>query len=229
MRKIYRKKLLDANVRERGNMSLRRTCAVLATLATCAFAPAASADAAVPRPATCGRLAVAVVIDRSGSMAGAPIDNAKLAAIGVVDKLGQDDCITVIAFDSSPSSIVALHPLTDPNVVKTQVAGIHAGGGTDLLSALVAAHTSLATATSATKKHVVLLTDGQSPVAGLQLLAQRMSMEHMTLSTIGFGTSIDEPTLRMLATAGNGRYYNVIDPTMLPRVFARDLDIVLSP
>jgi hypothetical protein len=76
---------------------------------------------------------------------------------------------------------------------------------------------------------VVLLTDGQSPTAGLQALAQTMNGEHMTLTTIGFGTSTDEQTLKMLSSTASGRYYKVIDPSALSRVFTREVELVLGP
>src|SRR6266700_1414879 len=60
---------------------------------------------------TCTRSAFAFVIDRSGSMMGQPIDSAKAAAAAAVDKLGTNDCVGVIAFDSSPTTIVPMQPL----------------------------------------------------------------------------------------------------------------------
>ena len=178
---------------------------------------------------TCTRAAFALVIDRSGSMTGQPIESAKAAAAATVDKLSANDCVGVITFDSSPTTVVAMHPLTDPATVKAAIARIQPGGGTEILTALDAAHKALLGAPAARKKHVVLLTDGQSPTAGLQALVQTMSGELMTLSTIGFGDSTDEQTLKMLASTGSGRFYRVTDPTTLARTFTREVDTVLAP
>ncbi len=176
---------------------------------------------------TCTRLALALVIDRSGSMTGVPMDNAKAGAAAVVDRLGPSDCITIIAFDSAPTTVVPLDAVKDVNAVRTAIANIHAQGGTEILTALAAAHASLLTATSARRRHVILLTDGMSPVAGMQSLAQTMNAEHMTLTAIGFGTSTDEQTLKMLANTAAGRFYRVLDATALPRIFPRELDLAL--
>jgi len=198
-----------------------------ALLALTAFVvPAIARADAAP---TCGRLALALVVDRSGSMTGQPLDNAKAAGSAAVDRLGTSDCVTVITFDSAPTTVVALHPLSDPNAVKAAIARIQAGGGTEIGSAIDVAHKSLLTATAARKKHILLLTDGQSPTAGLQQLAQTMSIEHMTLSTVGFGSSTDEQTLKMLASTTSGRYYRVTDATALAGVFSREVDRVLAP
>jgi secreted protein with Ig-like and vWFA domain len=178
---------------------------------------------------TCTRSAFAFVIDRSGSMTGQPLDSVKSATSAAVDKLGPNDCVGVIAFDSAPTTIVAMHPLTDPQAVKAAIARIQAGGGTEILSALNAAHTTLAGQTGARKKHVVLMTDGMSPIAGLQQLAQTMNGEHMTITTIGYGTSTDEQTLKMISSTAAGRYFHVGDPTAFTNVFSRDVDMTLAP
>ncbi len=178
---------------------------------------------------TCTRSAFAFVIDRSGSMTGAPIDSAKAAAAAAVDKLGTNDCVGVIAFDSSPMTIVAMQPLLDPTAVKAAIARIQAGGGTEILSALTAAHQAMLQQSAAHKKHVVLLTDGQSPIAGLQTLAQTMNGEHTTITTIGYGSSIDAQTLEMISKTASGRYFHVMDPSALTRVFTRDVEMTLTP
>src|SRR5579863_9098151 len=45
-------------------------------------------------------LNLAVVIDRSGSMAGAKIEKARQAAAMIVDRLAPDDVFSLVAFDS---------------------------------------------------------------------------------------------------------------------------------
>ncbi|HEX4512108.1 MAG TPA: VWA domain-containing protein [Polyangiaceae bacterium] len=177
----------------------------------------------------CTRAAFELVIDRSGSMTGAPIDGAKAAAAAAVDKLGTNDCVGVIAFDSSPTTIVPMQTLLDPGAVKAAIARIQAGGGTEILSALTAAHRAMQRQGAARTKHVILLTDGQSPIAGIQMLAQTMNSEHITITTIGYGSSVDAQTLRMISDTASGRYFNVMDPNALTRVFTRDVDMTLRP
>jgi secreted protein with Ig-like and vWFA domain len=197
----------------------------LAAAAAVFFVPALAHADFMP---TCTRLAFSFVIDRSGSMTGQPIESAKAAASAAVDKLGTNDCVGVIAFDSAPTTIVPMQPLTNPGTVKAAIARIQAGGGTEILTALDAAHKTILGQTAARKRHIVLLTDGQSPVAGLQSLAQTMNGEHVTLTTIGYGSSVDEQTLKMLSTTASGRYYHVMDPNALTTVFGRDVDATLN-
>jgi len=177
---------------------------------------------------TCSRSAFAFVIDRSGSMTGAPLESAKAAASAAIDKLGPNDCVGVIAFDSSPTTISPMGPLLTPGAVKAAIARIQPGGGTEILTALEAGHKAVFAQTTARKHHVVLLTDGQSPIAGLQTLAQTMNGEHITVTTIGYGSSVDEQTLKMISNTTGGVYFHVADPTALTTVFSRDVDRALQ-
>jgi Mg-chelatase subunit ChlD len=177
---------------------------------------------------TCTRSAFAFVIDRSGSMTGQRIESVKSAAQAAVDKLGTNDCVGVIAFDSAPTTIVPMQPLSNPGAVKAAIARIQPGGGTEILTALDAAHNALVLQTAAHKRHVVLLTDGQSPIAGLQTLATRMNGEHITITTIGYGSDVDENTLKMISSTASGRYFHVMDPSATTTVFSRDVDMTLN-
>ena len=189
------------------------------------FVPAVAQADFLP---TCTRSAFAFVIDRSGSMTGQRIESVKAAASSAVDKLGTNDCVGVIVFDSSPTTIVPMQPLLDPGAVKAAIARIQPGGGTEILTALDAAHNALVMQTAARKRHVVLLTDGQSPTAGIQTLAQRMNGEHITITTIGYGSDVDESTLKMISSTAAGRYFHVMDPSATATVFARDVDMTLN-
>jgi len=178
----------------------------------------------------CNRLALTLVIDRSGSMTGAKLAEAKAAAAAAVDHLTGNDCVAVITFDSAPQTVVPMQSASDKTAIKDAIARITAGGGTEILTALRAAHgTFTAQTAAARKKHVILLTDGMSPVAGLQTLAQTMVAAHETLTTAGLGDDVDEQTLRALSATGTGRYYHVVDPTMLARIFTREVDLALTP
>ncbi|HEU4537942.1 MAG TPA: VWA domain-containing protein, partial [Polyangiaceae bacterium] len=53
-------------------------------------------------------VALSLVIDRSGSMAGLPIEMAKAAAKAAVEVLQPDDLVEVIAFDSQPTRYVKM-------------------------------------------------------------------------------------------------------------------------
>jgi uncharacterized membrane protein/uncharacterized protein YegL len=170
-------------------------------------------------------VAMVLVIDRSGSMSGQPLEMAKAAAKATADTLSSDDLLEVIAFDSQPTKVVKMTAAKYRARIQNDIARIQAGGGTEIYSALDASYQSL-TVTRARKKHVILLTDGQAPNNGIRDLTQAMVAEGITVSTVGLGGGVDESLLRMISDLGGGRFYKVMDPTQLPRVFTRETEMV---
>ncbi len=172
------------------------------------------------------QVAMVLVIDRSGSMSGLPMEMAKAAAKATADTLSSDDLLEVVAFDSSPTRVVRMTAAKHRARIQNDIARIQAGGGTEIFSALDAAYQSL-TVTRARRKHVILLTDGQAPRNGIRDLSQAMAAEGITVSSVGLGTQIDESLLRDdISTPGGGRFYKVLDPQQLPRVFTRETEMV---
>ena len=171
------------------------------------------------------QVAMVLVLDRSGSMSGLPIEMAKAAAKATADTLASDDLIEVIAFDSTPTRVVRMTPAKHRARIQSDIARIQAGGGTEIFAALDAAYQTL-TVTRARRKHVILLTDGQAPHNGIHDLVQAMAAEGITASAVGLGSGIDETLLRMISDGGGGRLYKVADPQSLPRVFTRETEMV---
>ncbi len=171
------------------------------------------------------QVAMVLVIDRSGSMSGLPIEMAKAAAKATADTLSGDDLLEVIAFDSQPTRVVRMTPAKHRARIQTDIARIQAGGGTEIFSALDASYQTLS-ATRAKRKHVILLTDGQAPVQGIRDLVQAMAAEGITISSVGLGSGVDEGLLRMVSDLGGGRFYKVLDPQSLPKVFTRETEMV---
>jgi Ca-activated chloride channel family protein len=170
-------------------------------------------------------VAMALIIDRSGSMTGLPLEMAKQAAKATADTLAGDDLLEVIAFDSQPTRIVQMTAARHSARIQTDIARIQAGGGTEIFPALDAAFQALSS-TRAKRKHAILLTDGQAPNSGIRDLVQAMSAEDITVTTVGLGGGADEGLLRTIAEVGGGRFYKVADPQALPRIFTRETELV---
>lgn len=171
------------------------------------------------------QVAMVLVIDRSGSMSGLPLEMAKAAARATADTLSGDDLLEVIAFDSQPTRLVKMTPAKHRARIQNDIGRLSPGGGTEIFGALDAAYQSL-TVTRARRKHVLLLTDGQAPQGGIRDLTQAMVSEGITVSTVGLGSGVDEGLLRTVSDLGGGRFYKVLDPQALPRVFTRETEMV---
>ncbi len=170
-------------------------------------------------------LAMILVMDRSGSMSGLPLEMAKAAAKATVDVLSPTDLIEVIAFDSQPVRYVKMQQARNRARIEGNISRIQSGGGTEIFPALDAAYQDM-TVTQARKKHVVLLTDGRAPNGGIQDLVQAMVAESITVTSVGLGDEVDDQLLRMIADAGGGRYHKANDPNALPRIFTKETEMV---
>ena len=98
-------------------------------------------------------VAMALVIDRSGSMTGLPMEMAKAACRATVETLQGDDLIEVIAFDSTPTRYVKMQPARYRSRIQNDIARIQPGGGTEIFSSLDMAYQDLSVV-QARKKHV---------------------------------------------------------------------------
>jgi uncharacterized membrane protein len=170
-------------------------------------------------------VAISLVIDRSGSMTGLPLEMAKAAAKATVGVLSPDDLVEVIAFDSQPVRYVKMQPARNRSRIAAEIARINPGGGTEIFPALDAAYQDM-TVTQARKKHVILLTDGRAPTGGIRDLTAGMISELITVTTVGLGGDVDDQLLRMIADVGGGRFHAVQDPSNLPRIFTKETEMI---
>ena len=166
-------------------------------------------------------LALALVIDKSGSMANQKIELAKSAALATADLLTARDYIGVVTFDASAYALCPMTSAADRAAVADRVARLKAGGGTNIYPALVQAREELLSV-PARLKHVILLSDGRSTGAGYDDMALRMSAEGITMSTVAVGDGADTDLLARLASLGRGRYYFTDDPGNIPRIFLKE-------
>jgi Mg-chelatase subunit ChlD len=166
-------------------------------------------------------LALALVIDRSGSMTGDKLELAKDAAEATAELLGPDDLIGVIAFDSLPTSVVRLQRAANRARIKNDIQRLVAGGGTNILPALKEAYDQLDPA-HAKVKHVILLTDGQASYDGIHELVDEMAEHKITVSAVGVGGEADKTLLTMIAERGGGRFYFTQSPENIPKIFVKE-------
>jgi Ca-activated chloride channel family protein len=164
------------------------------------------------------RLALVLVIDRSGSMSGRKIELAKKAARETVKVLGRDDRVGIIAFDSQPIRIIRLTRASSTRRFDHQLKRLKAGGGTAIYPALDGAFQMLE-GIDAQIKHVILLTDGQSNRTGILHLAEMMARKKITISTIAIGAGSDRNLLANIADVGRGRTYYTESAESIPKLF----------
>jgi uncharacterized membrane protein len=178
------------------------------------------------------RLAMAIALDRSGSMAimvkggKAKMDLANLGTAEAIKMLSPGDSVAVIAVDSAPHVIQKLTPVDDPATIAAKVTKIRSeGGGIFVYEALVAAGKQLMDSDQSTK-HIILFSDAndsEEPGDYKKLLAQ-FEKAGITTSVIGLGTPHDSDSrlLEDIAKLGRGNIMFTEDAEELPRLFTQD-------
>lgn len=181
-------------------------------------------------------LAMAVALDRSGSMAASvgggrtKMDLANLATVEVMNLLSPFDELAVIAVDSQPHIIAPLKPVGEAAGLRQEILSIDSmGGGIFVYEALHAAVEQLLKSEAGTR-HVILFADAadaENPAEYKQLLA-RARAAAITVSVVGLGTEadVDAQFLRDVARRGGGRIFFTQSPQALPRLFAQETFVV---
>src|SRR5262245_2854781 len=181
-------------------------------------------------------LAIAVAMDRSGSMGAAvgggrtKMDLANLAAVQVLDMLTPMDEFGVVAVDSISHIIVDLHKIDESKSLRDRILRVDSGGGGIFIyEALTTAAQMLLKAQSGTR-HIILFADAaDSEEPGMyRELLRECEQSGVTVSVIGLGkpTDVDADLLRDIAKRGNGQIFFTENADELPRLFAQDTIIV---
>jgi hypothetical protein len=157
-----------------------------------------------------------IVIDRSGSMGGEKLEQAKKSCVDIYESLNPNDRLTVLAFDDEVLSVV--NPQTPPNLIKERIMALDSGGSTNLSKGWYLGLLELQTYT--TDNHInrlILLSDGQAnagedkpSILGAESSRARNDLE-ITTSTIGIGTGFQQDILAALANESGGRFWFIGD------------------
>ncbi|MBI3322023.1 MAG: VWA domain-containing protein [Candidatus Omnitrophica bacterium] len=172
------------------------------------------------------RVCMILLIDRSASMFGPRIAATKRAAVELVTQLAPEDLVGVLAFDTQPYVVAEVQPAgqVTAKLVDTLVR-LRSTGGTDVYPALVASAKRLEL-TGATLKHLILLSDGNTPVEpqAYRALLDSFRLSGTTVTTIGIGAAfVNTEYLEWLAKSTGGTFYPMRNLNELPRLIARDV------
>ncbi|ATB37393.1 hypothetical protein CYFUS_002815 [Cystobacter fuscus] len=187
---------------------------------------------------------LALVIDRSSSMGGYKLQQARQAAHHLVDQLREDDWLAIVHYGSDVRGLGGL-PATPGNreQMRRYIDGIWDEGGTNISSGLQEGRAQVrASACTGCVERIILLSDGQ-PTEGLTEDADLLALVRdiraggITVSAIGVGTDFNEDLMQGFAELGSGAYGFLEDAAQLGSLFQKDLrqastsvarDVVLS-
>lgn len=190
----------------------------------------------VPRTAQRARAPadVALVIDTSGSMAGAKMDNARIAARGLTDKLSDGDIVSLVTFANSAEERVppTLLSASSRATIHGNISLLQPLGGTNMFDGLRFAEGRVMNGpASHPVRRIVMISDGQANVGPsspevLGALAARGADAGVQVSAIGVGLDYDENTLNALAVRSSGRLYHLDEPRELASILEREIGLL---
>ena len=164
--------------------------------------------------------AVQVVLDRSGSMSGAPLEAAKGSLLKLIDRLAPQDSFGLVGFDDNALVIAPTRKMADhdkPSLRKV-IREIPSGGSTDISAGYLLGLREVNRVAASGGSTLLLVSDGHAN-AGEQdpkffkEVATKSATERVTTATIGLGNGYDEKILEALAQGGGGahRFAGTID------------------
>ena len=168
------------------------------------------------RPGQC----VQVVLDRSGSMDGQPLESAKGSLLKLIDRLAPQDSFGLVAFDDQALVIVPTRTMADHHMpsLRKALRELRTGGSTDISAGYLMGLRELNRVQAVGGSTLLLISDGHANAGEKDPkfftdVSSKSATEKVTTSTIGLGTGYDETILEALAQGGGGahRFAGTID------------------
>ncbi|MFN2185856.1 MAG: vWA domain-containing protein [Anaerolineae bacterium] len=152
-------------------------------------------------------LNLSLVLDKSGSMSGQKIQNLREAAKLVVDRLGPQDTISIVAFSDRKYLIAESQPVTDRADLQKKIDRIRDGGGTAISGGMGQGLAELDKALAPDRvSRMLLLTDGQTFGDEKQCLklGEKAGTSGIVVNALGLGDDWNEDLLDDIAEASGG-------------------------
>ena len=184
----------------------------------------------VPSELKFSELNLIFVVDKSSSMTGGyggknKLEMAKIATFSAVEMLNPLDRLGIVAFDTEFEWIVPLTTADQRQKIADRLSRLRGEGGTDLFPALKDVYSNLNQIT-AKKKHVIVLSDGETEAADFKSLVESMSASGISISTVAIGKGAHVGLMKSIADWGKGRAYYTDDPDNIPKIFTGETRII---
>jgi len=163
-------------------------------------------------------LNLALVFDRSTSMANERLDKVKAAAREIVHQLSPEDALSVVTFSDRAEVVWPASRVEHRERIVGHISGIQASGGTEIFQGLEAGFQQLnQLPLDRFINHLVLMTDGQTygDEEKCYALAQSAASRGITLSAFGIGSDWNDGFLDQLVRSSGGRCAYIETPAQI--------------
>jgi len=170
---------------------------------------------------------LAIVLDRSGSMSGAKIENAKQAIINIIDQMIDGDIIHVIQYDDTCNVVWEDGVYADKKKIMRAVNGIYARGSTNLWKGLRKAYEVIEWGIDSdiTKyTRIFLFSDGliNKGVSDQNVMTKYIKRwretREISISTFGIGYGFDKDLMDNIANVGRGNAFFIGEASDIDKV-----------
>ncbi len=172
------------------------------------------------RTAASADLHVLLLIDTTGSMTGAPLAGAKIAATTFVERLPDDAGIAVLNYDTEATVLTTFDASRDEHLAA--IDGLEAGGFTAMYDSVGTAVEVFPEADEDTHRVIVLLTDGEDNASEntVEDAIEALLAHDVTLHSVEYLTDFtDEAAIREMANATGGTVSEADDADALTAVY----------
>lgn len=179
---------------------------------------------------------LAIVLDRSNSMKGAPLDNSLQTIRSIIRKISADDKLHLITYDTNATVVFENGTLSEAEQLVHLTTTVHSGSATNIEAGLRAASVLLTKHKGGIdrSKRIFLFSDGkptrgECSTEGLVSLTRTFkSLEGIVTSSFGIGDSFDENLMQHFSETGGGEYYYIDSAENIEELANQGLEGLLS-
>ncbi len=173
-------------------------------------------------------LNIALVLDRSGSMSGDKLEQAKKAALTAVEEMNSQDYLSLVTYSSESTVDVPAQKLEEKEAFLSRIKKIEANGSTALYDGTQQG--SKEVEKNLSKKsvnRVILLSDGlanvgPNSISDLAELGKKLGNKGISVTTFGLGEGYNEDLMLQLASNSDGNHVFITKAKNMTDVFSEE-------
>jgi Ca-activated chloride channel homolog len=163
-------------------------------------------------------LNLSLIIDRSTSMKGSRLNKVRQAAELIIEKMSNQDMISVVTYSDRAEVVVPAGPIQDKLAVQSKLRSLMASGGTEIYQGLAMAWQEMRKLPlEQYVNHLILLTDGHTygDMEQCLKLATDTAVRGIGISAFGIGDDWNDEFLDELVQPSGGQSGFIADPEQI--------------